>query len=87
MIFEGSGARLCQKKTPALGPRHTYANEGPCDTWLYILAGLRALDGTEATTLQMAVEITTRELRFISEQQLGALAAAEFLGLLAWTRR
>ena len=86
-MFEGSGARLCDKKSPSAGGRGERSHEGRCDTWLYVLAGLRAFDGADPTSLQLAIEVTPVEMREISSRNLGTVEAAEFLGLLAWTRR
>lgn len=86
-LFEGTGARLCEKKTPSSGPRGEHGHEGICNTWIYILAGLRAFNDEDAAVLHVAVEVTPRELREISGRNMRTLEAVEFLGLFAWTRR
>jgi hypothetical protein len=86
-LLEGSGVRYCEKHTPVSAPRGERGHSGPCDTWIYIIAGLRAFDGEDATSIQVAVEVTPEEVRHMTSQNLGTLAAVEYLGMLAWTAR
>jgi hypothetical protein len=54
---------------------------------MYIIAGLRTFEGDDPTLLQLAAEVTPAEIHEIVNRNLSTLGAAEFLGLLAWTRR
>jgi hypothetical protein len=86
-VLEGSGLRHCSKKTPATGTGDKRGHEPPCDTWIYIIAGFRTFDGEDPSSIQIAVEVTPAEVQHLTRENLGTLAAAEYLGLLAWTRR
>lgn len=86
-VLEGCALRHCEKKTPIVAPRGEVDHEPPCDTWLFVVAGLRAFDGEDPSTIELVAEISATEARHIVAKRLGTIAAAEYLGLLAWTRR
>lgn len=87
MHFGGHGARYCDKRTPHYGSHGERSHEGPCNTWLYVIAGLHTYDATEPLQMGIAVEVTHGELRHISDKMLSLPATIEYLGLSAWTRR
>lgn len=86
-ILEGSGLRFCTKHSPVNGPEGEPRHAPPCNTCLYIVAGLRTFDGEDPTTLQVAVEVTPAEVRHLASNNLGTVAAVEYLGLHAWSTR